>query len=44
MDVPIIIWPDGTFYANCADYGAYYDCTWYYPQVAQSGGTVCCPF
>ena len=43
MDVPIIIWPDGTFNYNCYDYGNYYDCTYMYPQLAGMGAIACCP-
>lgn len=40
---PIVIWPPGTIYAECAGFGYYYDCTYEYPEYQQYGAMVCCP-
>lgn len=40
---PIVVWPPGTFYTDCASIGNYYDCTWNYPELAMYGFTLCCP-
>jgi hypothetical protein len=43
MNDPIVVWPPGTFYMDCAHIGNFYDCSYDYPWIAEQGGMVCCP-
>jgi len=44
IEGPIVVWPPGTFYADCSFVGtSYYDCTYDYPDYAAQHSLVCCP-
>jgi hypothetical protein len=39
---PIVVWPPGTLYTECSQFGEYYDCTYDY-WMNYPGALVCCP-
>jgi hypothetical protein len=44
MNDPIVVWPPGTFYADCGSYGEnYYNCTQEMAPGNETGMVYCCP-
>jgi hypothetical protein len=39
MNDPIVVWPPGTFWGDCGQIGAYFDCSDLFPGF---DGTICC--
>lgn len=43
MNDPIVVWPPGTFFMDCSNFGSYFDCTYYFPDLQSQGAIACCP-
>jgi len=42
-DDPIVVWPPGTDFQSCSNYG-WFDCTWEFQVLQAQGYTACCVY
>jgi hypothetical protein len=42
MNDPILVWPPGTLYTDCNQFGNLYDCSYMHPDLQQQGYVACC--